>query len=110
MNEKEFDTDCTDEVICPYCHYNNGGDSCSDGPPSGQQQCYECLMNFDCGPSFSVSYYTKKVPCWNGETHSWEISTEYSFDRGNKKVNPKYCRHCGERGYEEVSLTTFKIG
>ncbi len=90
---KEIDHEFTDTVICPYCGHDNGGDD-GDGPPSGEQQCYneECEKKFHCEPDYSVSYSTSKVPCLNGEPHQWrEPYNPFGADDPRQMHN---CRTC----------------
>lgn len=96
---KEIDHKGTDNVICPYCGHDNGGDD-GDGPSKGEQQCYECEKKFDCEPSYSVTYYTNKMPCWNGEPHEYKT---YRRVLPDDKKTLASCRLCHKTKWVEVN-------
>lgn len=59
----DHDTDCEDEITCPYCGYEfSDSFEYQDGwqEELGDIDCPDCKETFECTASFSVSYSTKK--------------------------------------------------
>lgn len=54
------DTECTDEVTCPYCGYE-----CSDSweMSEGEHECSDCGRTFDIEKNVTVTYCTSKPRC-----------------------------------------------
>ena len=56
--EFKGDTDCTDDVICPWCGYKHGD---SWEFEEGEQECSDCGRQFELTRSVEISYSTTKV-------------------------------------------------
>ncbi len=52
------ETDCTPEIVCPWCGYEQGDSwECSEG----EQQCGDCGRTFDVSRDVAVTYCTTKI-------------------------------------------------
>lgn len=91
MNEPEFDTKGTNEIVCPWCghkfsdswEYNDDGDSVID--------CRECDQPIVLYVNVDVTYYTKKG------CDGVEIQHDYK-DHSTEADAYTYetCRNCGD--------------
>jgi hypothetical protein len=55
----DYDTDNTDEIVCPYCGHE-GSDSWEYSRDSGEIECGRCCQEFNYNRDVSVSYSTSK--------------------------------------------------
>lgn len=95
--DKEIDCEYTDDVVCPYCGHHMDGDI-GDGPSTGEQECDKCEKKFDCTPSYSVSYTTMKVDCWNGSPHDFKKDRFWPDD---EKKAPWTCKECSKTEWRD---------
>jgi hypothetical protein len=64
ISSGERDTDCEDEITCPYCGYElQDSYEYLEGSNEelGEIDCPECDESFSCTASFSVSYSTQRI-------------------------------------------------
>jgi hypothetical protein len=91
---KEIDCSYTDELVCPYCGYEDSDswEYFSRSGDSTNAECGECGKTFRASQNVTVDYSSKKLPCMNGEgEHDWsEWSECFSFDNSERR----YCYDC----------------
>lgn len=58
--KEEIDHDCTDEIVCPYCGYEEG-DSWEYSSDSQEIDCLECGKTFQMNRNITVDYTTEKI-------------------------------------------------
>jgi DNA-directed RNA polymerase subunit RPC12/RpoP len=55
----EFDTDYTDEVVCPYCGYEHSDSY--ELAEYGKMDCHHCDEEFTIEADISITYSTSKI-------------------------------------------------
>ena len=62
----KFDTDWTDNIICPHCGYEDRDSwECGDGEETFETTCDRCGKEIDVVRHVSVSYSSKKLEAHN---------------------------------------------
>jgi hypothetical protein len=91
---EEIDCSYTDELICPYCGYEDSDswEYFSRLGDSTNAECGECGKTFRASQNVTVDYSSEKLPCMNGEgEHNWTKWEEcFPFDNSERR----YCREC----------------
>ena len=57
----EFDTNCTDEITCPYCGHVFSDSWEYNDQNSTEQECHSCGKTFFLEVDFKVTYTTDKM-------------------------------------------------
>lgn len=87
---EEFNTDCTDEIICPYCgHEHEASYSTTSANDDGHHQC-EKTFNWLAHREV-INYSTSKLPCLNWAEHKYRY-----MSKNISGTNFYKCRVCGE--------------
>lgn len=93
MSEQEFDTDYTNEIVCPYCGYQftdswelQGGQD-TDIPI----ECGRCEKSFIFSTDYHITYSSHKCDCLNGKDHQWGKVQHLWED-----IYHKRCKDCGK--------------
>ncbi len=82
-----FDTSTTDNLICPYCGYEET-DSWELGESSDNHQCGSCDKTFVYETEVSRSFTSSLAPCRNGGEHTWTQWMDF------ETCNWRRCRIC----------------
>ena len=102
MNE-EYDTDFTNEIVCPYCGAENGiPDEHSDEGELVEMECRECEKEFVYQCNYSVDYSSQKAPCLNGGEHSWKKMVGAPRKYFENKYRCEYCNKEKKFNDEEI--------
>lgn len=71
---KDFDTDCTDEIVCPYCgHVESDSWEHIELESSGRVICGDCGKEFWATRNVTILYSSEKV--------EWKLDGEKKIDR-----------------------------
>ncbi len=74
-NKMEIEHEYTDNVVCPYCGYEDE-DSWELDDDSGETECGSCDKKFEYSRNRSVDYCTSKIQCEEGK-HEYVFDSEH---------------------------------
>jgi len=96
-----FDNTLSDNVVCPYCGYEDQ-DICEyDHSETHITSCNRCCKEFMLEPSISVHFSSWKVPCVNGEG---EHKFKNLFTSVYHKTEPRHpwrCTNCNKEEWRD---------
>jgi len=106
VEEEEIDHDCTSNIVCPYCGYEDEDSYEHYEEGETNLDCKDCGRNFNL--SVGVSYYfsSNRISCEEeNEEHEW---TDHFFRKEEESKEKELiilleCRKCKHNEIEEVS-------
>lgn len=95
---KEIDHEYTDNLICPYCGYEDQ-DSWELSESSDNYTCGDCSKNFTYNSSVSRTFTSQKADCLNGAEHNWR-----DWHNVLPELKQRSCRTCNKREILKVEV------